>query len=97
MRILDVLPEYHSGVRNSQTHEYTDYFADSILTDFYAGGLTGGKSVTGIYRDALQPDAQACEERDAVARRVQTTAENEVRRRLGNSGLFKHWGTLRCL
>ncbi|MDB6179676.1 hypothetical protein PAF17_19685, partial [Paracoccus sp. Z330] len=39
--------------------------------------------------DVLQSEAQACEKRDAVARRVRTAAETETRRRLGNAGLFK--------
>ena len=43
-----------------------------------------------LHRDVLQSHAQACEERDAVARRVRKAAENENRGRLENSGLFTH-------
>ena len=39
-----------------------------------------------LYRNVLQPDAKACEERDAVTRRVRTAAENENRRRLETRG-----------
>ena len=41
-----------------------------------------------LHRDALQPKAQARKERDVVARRVRTAAENEKPGRLENSGLF---------
>ena len=41
-----------------------------------------------LHRDVLQPETQACEKRDAVARRVRTAQENECRGCLENSGLF---------
>jgi len=37
-------------------------------------------------RNVLQPEAQACGERDAVTRRVRTAADDETRRRQRNSG-----------
>ena len=40
-------------------------------------------------RDVLQSKAKACEERDTVACRLRTAADDETRRRLRNSGLFK--------
>ena len=55
-------------------------FADAILD----------RIVHNAYRIELQPYTQACQERDAVARRVRKTAGNEHRGRLGNSGLFNH-------
>lgn len=39
-----------------------------------------------LHRDVLQPEAQACEERDAVTSRFRTAAKHEIRRRL--AGLF---------
>jgi hypothetical protein len=48
-----------------------------------------------LHRNVLQPKAQACEEQDAVARRVRTPADIENRGRLENSGLFTRdgvWG-----
>lgn len=39
-------------------------------------------------RNVLQPKAQACEKRDAVACRVRAAANDETRRCLRNSGLF---------
>ena len=43
-----------------------------------------------LHRDVLQPKAQARQERDAVTRRVRTAARDVTRRRLRNSGLFRH-------
>ena len=40
-----------------------------------------------LHRDVMQ--TEACEEREAVARRVRTAAEDETRRRPGGPGLFK--------
>ena len=50
-----------------------------------------------LHRDVLQSEAQAHEERVAIARRVRKAAENENRGCLENSGLFRLLDWLRTL
>ena len=44
-----------------------------------------------LHRDVLKSEAQTCEERVAVTRRVRTATGYENRGRLENSGLFSLW------
>jgi len=67
-------------VQPAQARAYTA--ADLSLT------RRGQAGCVRLHRDVLQPDTQACEERDPVARRVRTAADDEHRGRLENSGLF---------
>jgi len=67
-------------IQPAQARAYTA--ADLSLT------RRGQAGCVRLHIDVLQPDTQACKERDAVARRVRTVADDEHRGRLENPALF---------